>query len=111
MRALALDKYERSPPSSIVARCDTAEALELAHVADKATLESEQALSANNLWSVVVGFLTVSPDDYTKAHRDSGAGEHVVSARTERTARLGSCFWRIGQSVGAQVAVSLLEQS
>ena len=74
--------------------------LELARVADKAALESEQALSANDLRSVVVGFLTVSPDDYTKVHRDSGAREHVVSARTARTARLGSFFWRKGQSVG-----------
>ena len=31
---------ERPLPSSIVAQCDTAEALELAHVANKASVES-----------------------------------------------------------------------
>jgi hypothetical protein len=50
--AWALDADERPPPSSIVARRDTAEALKLARVADKAVLESERTLSANNLWSV-----------------------------------------------------------
>ena len=110
-RALALDEDERPPPSSIVARCDTAEALELARVADKAALESEQALSANNLWSVVVGFLTASPDEHTKAHRDGGAREHVVGAQTGRAARLGSFFWRKGQPVGtASDGQSPLEQ-
>jgi hypothetical protein len=109
--ALALDADERPPPSSIVARCDTVEALELARVADKPVLESEQALSANNLWSVVVGFLTVSPDAQTKTHRD-GAREHVVGARTGRTARLGSFFRRTRRSVGgaSSSAESSLEQ-
>ncbi|KAF8260354.1 hypothetical protein EI94DRAFT_1829826 [Lactarius quietus] len=90
--AWALDADERPPPSSIVARRDTAEALKLARVADKAALESERALSANNLWSVVVGFLTVSPDEHPKTRGDGRARVHVVGARKGRAARLGSFF-------------------
>lgn len=106
----ALDADERPPPSSIVARCDTAEALELAHIADKPVLESEHAMSANNLWSVVVGFLTASPDEHPKVHRN-GAREHVVGARTG-AARLGSFFWWKQRSVGSASsgAQSPLEQ-
>jgi hypothetical protein len=69
---------------------DTVEALELARVADKAILESEHALSANDLWGVVVGFLTASPDEHYRAHGEDGTREHLVGVRTGRTARLGS---------------------
>jgi hypothetical protein len=99
--AWALDADERPPPSSIVARRDTAEALKLARVADKAVLASERTLSANNLWSVVVGFLTTSPDEHPKVPRDGGVREHVVGARTGRTVRLGSFFRRKRQPVGS----------
>ena len=109
-RVLALDEDERPPPSSIVARCDTAEALELARVADKAALESEQALSANNLWSVLVGFLTASPDEHGKTCRNGGAREHIVGARTGRTARLGSFFRRKGEPLDTASGQSPLEQ-
>lgn len=60
----ALDHNERPPPSSLVARRDTHEALMLARVADQAVLQDEQVrglggtLSGNGLWSLVVGFLT-----------------------------------------------------
>ena len=93
--AWALDADERPPPSSIVARRDTSEALKLARVADKAILASERAISANNLWGVVVGFLTASPDEDPKARGVGGgrASAHVVGAQT-RTARLGSFFRR-----------------
>lgn len=85
--AWALDADERPPPSSIVARRDTEEALKLARVADKAVLASERALSANNLWGVVVGFLTVSPDDPPSARNGGGgprADAHVAGAQTGR---------------------------
>ena len=111
--AWALDADERPPPSSIVARRDTTEALKLARVADKAVLASERAISANNLWSVVVGFLAASPDDHPKARSGGGggrAGEHVVGAQT-RTARLGSFFRRKRRSGSASgSARSSLEQ-
>ncbi|KAF8261460.1 hypothetical protein EI94DRAFT_1745923 [Lactarius quietus] len=87
-----LDVDERPPPSSIVARRDTDEALRLARVADKAVLASEQVLSANNLWNVVVGFLTASPPDRSKARSNGGARAHVVCAPMGRTERLVSFF-------------------
>ena len=107
--AWALDADERPPPSSIIARRDTEEALKLARVADKAVLASEHALSANNLWGVVVGFLTATPDDPRHAARSDGSGggsssrarAHVVGART---GRLGSFFRRKGRSEGSASA-------
>lgn len=92
-----LDTDERPPPSSIVARRDTDEALRLARVADKAVLTSEQVLSANNLWNVVVGFLTASPSDRQKARSVGGgstASVQVVGAQMGKTARLVSFFGR-----------------
>ena len=92
-----LDADERPPPSSIVARRDTDEALRLARVADKAVLASEQALSANNLWNVVVGFLSASSSDRQKARSDGGtpgASIQVVGAQMGKTARLASFFGR-----------------
>ncbi|KDR75638.1 hypothetical protein GALMADRAFT_248228 [Galerina marginata CBS 339.88] len=59
--AWALDEAEEPPPSSIVSRRDTEEARKLAEVADLAVLSEDQAFSANNLWSVVINFLTVTP--------------------------------------------------
>ncbi|KAI0253632.1 hypothetical protein BJV78DRAFT_1152772 [Lactifluus subvellereus] len=95
--AWALDEDERPPPSSIVARRDTVEALKLARVADEAVLASERMLSGNNLWSVVVGFLTATPDGCRKEremrpnHRPKAKGKvHVVGHRT----RLGSLLGR-----------------
>ena len=92
-----LDADERPPPSSIVARRDTDEALRLARVADKAVLASEQVLSANNLWNVVVGFLSASPSDRQKARSGSGtsgSSTQVVGSQMGRTARLASFFGR-----------------
>ncbi|KAF9560975.1 alpha/beta-hydrolase [Agrocybe pediades] len=59
--AWALDENEDPPPSSIVSRRDTEEARKLAQVADQAVLSEDQTFSANNLWSVVINFLTVTP--------------------------------------------------
>lgn len=60
--AWALDSDEHPPPSSIVARRDTEEAIQLARVADRGLVAEESAVTANNLWSVVVNFLTVTPE-------------------------------------------------
>ncbi|KAK7036461.1 hypothetical protein VNI00_011658 [Paramarasmius palmivorus] len=57
--AWALDSDEHPPPSSIVSRRDTSEALELARIADHAVLQEDGgALSGNNLWSVISNVLT-----------------------------------------------------
>jgi hypothetical protein len=52
------DKLENPPPSSIVARRDTEEALKLAKVADQAMMEGTSELNANSLWNVIMNVLT-----------------------------------------------------
>lgn len=66
--AWALDGDEHPPPSSIVSRRDTAEAVELARIADQSVLSDEHMFSGNNLWSMVVNFLTVVPDSKHSHH-------------------------------------------
>lgn len=66
--AWALDMDERPPPSSIVARRDTEEARQLAKIADQAVMADEHALSANNFWSLIVDFLTLTPDKHKHGH-------------------------------------------
>ncbi|EPQ55203.1 lipase/ esterase, partial [Gloeophyllum trabeum ATCC 11539] len=67
--AWALDGDEHPPPSSIVSRRDTEEARQLAKIADQSVLPEERSMSGNNLWTVIVNFLTVTPD------RDTGKGK------------------------------------
>ena len=59
--AWALDEEEDPPPSSIVSRRDTEEARKLAEVADQAVLGEDHSISGNNLWSVIINFLTTTP--------------------------------------------------
>jgi hypothetical protein len=95
--AWALDEDERPPPSSIVARRDTEEALKLARVADEAVLASEHTLSANNLWNVIISFLMDTPEERRKkreARRRNQiakmkADAHVVVVGARRKSRLG----------------------
>ncbi|KAI3618826.1 putative lipase esterase from carbohydrate esterase family ce10 [Moniliophthora roreri] len=55
----ALDSDEHPPPSSIVSRRDTSEALELARIADQAVLQEDGGvLNGNNLWNVISNVLT-----------------------------------------------------
>ncbi|KAI0291222.1 hypothetical protein B0F90DRAFT_1778139 [Multifurca ochricompacta] len=81
--AWALDVDERPPPSSIVARRDTAEALKLARVADEVVLASESTLSANNLWSVMVGFLTATPEDNQKNRDNNNKNTNLDNEESE----------------------------
>jgi hypothetical protein len=60
--AWALDGQERPPPSSIVSRRDTDEARRLARIADKSVMSDDGAVSGNNLWSIVVNFLSHAPE-------------------------------------------------
>lgn len=60
--AWALDVDEHPPPSSIVSRRDTDEAVHLARIADQSVLVEENTMSGNNLWSMIVNFLTVTPE-------------------------------------------------
>ncbi|KAF9486039.1 alpha/beta-hydrolase [Pholiota conissans] len=65
--AWALEEGEDPPPSSIVSRRDTEEARKLAEVADEAVLGPDHAFSGNNLWAVVINFLTVTPGRENRA--------------------------------------------
>jgi hypothetical protein len=99
--AWALDEDERPPPSSIVARRDTEEALKLARVADEAVLASEHTLSANNLWNVIISFLMDTPEERRKKRETrrsritrAKADAHVVVVGAHRKMRLGSFLRR-----------------
>jgi len=74
-----LDEAEDPPPSSIVSRRDTEEARKLAEVADQAVLSEDQTFSGNNLWSVVINFLTATPgrQNHTLHKRPQGSSETV----------------------------------
>ena len=90
--AWALDEEENPPPSSIVARRDTDEARQLAEIADKAVLSEDESYSANNLWSVVVNFLTTTPGK-SNFHLGHGTGASKAGAsswRPWRTSKEGS---------------------
>ncbi|KAK7472430.1 hypothetical protein VKT23_000545 [Stygiomarasmius scandens] len=71
--AWALDENERPPPSSIVSRRDTSEALRLARVAD--IQDDGGMLSGNNLWGVINNFLT------------PGSGKEAVKGLNEEKER------------------------
>ncbi|KAK7057586.1 Abhydrolase-3 domain-containing protein [Favolaschia claudopus] len=89
--AWALDGNENPPPSSIVSRRDTAEALRLARIADQPMLQSEEhSMSGNNLWSVITNFLTVTPDKDKYKDEDDGAveGEKTILRRKSTLARM-----------------------
>ncbi|KAL1941449.1 hypothetical protein VTO73DRAFT_7266 [Trametes versicolor] len=74
--AWALDADEHPPPSSIVARRDTEEARRLAKIADQAVLMDDQAVSGNNLWSLIVNFLTVTPERDAHKHKHKHGHAH-----------------------------------
>lgn len=84
--AWALDANENPPPSSIVSRRDTQEALRLARIADHPMMQSEEhQMSANNLWSVMVNFLTATPDKDKKKTEDGGSAEREKTLPKRRT--------------------------
>lgn len=53
---------ENPPPSSIVARRDTAEARRLSKIADEVVEDKESVMSGNNLWAMIVNSLTSGPE-------------------------------------------------
>lgn len=100
--AWALDDDEAPPPSSLVARRDTEEARRLAAVADEAMLGPAHAFSGNNLWAVVINFLTITPGRETHGHgrksREGSAtdemGDDSSAEGTPRKSRLRHLrFW------------------
>ncbi|KDQ50918.1 hypothetical protein JAAARDRAFT_199615 [Jaapia argillacea MUCL 33604] len=96
--AWALDGDENPPPSSIVSRRDTEEARRLAKIADQPVVPEEKAMSANNLWSLLVEFLTTSPDKHPPGHIQEKEAkpirkEHLAStSRARASSRLARFF-------------------
>ncbi|PPQ79997.1 hypothetical protein CVT26_004401 [Gymnopilus dilepis] len=91
--AWALDEAEDPPPSSIVARRDTEEARKLAEVADQAVLSEDQTFSGNNLWSVVISFLTATPGKQTHtlhAHSEPESDNKHPNVSSEAISDKGS---------------------
>ncbi|TFK44941.1 hypothetical protein BDQ12DRAFT_641990 [Crucibulum laeve] len=84
--AWALDAEEDPPPSSIVSRRDTEEARRLAEIADQAILGGDHAISGNNLWSVVINYLTVNPG---KQGHEAKANSQVESSTNVSVAAEG----------------------
>ena len=71
---------EDPPPSSIVSRRDTEEARKLAEVADQAVLGEDHSISGNNLWSVIVSFLTATPGKNNHILHESEAIDNKVES-------------------------------
>jgi len=86
--AWALDENEDPPPSSIVSRRDTDEARKLAEVADQAVLGDDQTFSANNLWGVVINFLTVTPGKDNHVHHKSDVDSADTTTKTDENAKV-----------------------
>ena len=74
--AWALDEDEHPPPSSIVSRRDTEEARRLARIADQAVFADGSTVNANSLWSLIVNFLTTTPERGDAAHKHKHGHEH-----------------------------------
>jgi hypothetical protein len=105
--AWALDEEEDPPPSSIVSRRDTEEARKLAEVADQAILGEDQTFSANNLWGVVMNFLTVTPGRHNHAlYKSNGSVNSVTktdeNGRVERCRSRFSRLWHGNQSASKE---------
>ncbi|KAI0079263.1 alpha/beta-hydrolase [Panus rudis PR-1116 ss-1] len=90
--AWALDADEHPPPSSIVARRDTKEAVRLARIADQSVLVDENTMSGNNLWSMVVNFLTITPDKRHSSHQRGDKAEGREQPHRSKRERFRSLF-------------------
>ncbi|QRW25189.1 carbohydrate esterase family 10 protein [Rhizoctonia solani] len=70
---------ENPPPSSIVSRRDTAEARQLAICADRDLSNEETKMSGNNLWNIVVDFLSQNPDRNAKSSDPLAADQDLLA--------------------------------
>jgi len=86
--AWALDEKEDPPPSSIVSRRDTEEARKLAEVADQAILGDDHMFSANNLWGVVIDFLTATPGKGRHALHKSDTDSANANMKADENAKV-----------------------
>ncbi|CAE6373167.1 unnamed protein product [Rhizoctonia solani] len=70
---------ENPPPSSIVSRRDTAEARQLAICADRDLSNEETKMNGNNLWNIVVDFLSQNPDRNAKSSDPLAADQDLLA--------------------------------
>jgi hypothetical protein len=96
--AWALDD-EHPPPTSIVSRRDTAEARNLARVADLCVGQEESRLSGNMLWSVLVNFLTAHPSRKQEAemeddHDEDGSDDPMSRSNDKAVKSMPSQMFR-----------------
>ena len=73
--AWAFDADEKPPPSSIVSRRDTQEARRLSRIADQPTNASEDHISGNSLWTVMINMLAPEHGPNGVAHRSTSLPE------------------------------------
>lgn len=105
--AWALDVDEHPPSSSIVSRRDTGEAVRLARIADQSVLAEEHIMSGNNLWSMIVNFLTVTPEKkhhhpHHEAHEEKEkTSEEKTRSKRERLRSRLAFFATESKKVGA----------
>lgn len=83
--AWALDSDEKPPSSSIVARRDTDEAVQLARIADQSVLAEESMMSGNNLWSLMANFLTTTPGKKSKHEHNADPQDKESKERRIRS--------------------------
>jgi len=86
---------------------DTEEARKLAEVADQAIMGEDQTFSANNLWGIVVNFLTVTPGRQNHALYKSDDSANSVTetnenGRVERHRSRLSRLWHGNQSASKE---------
>ncbi|KIJ31265.1 hypothetical protein M422DRAFT_267071, partial [Sphaerobolus stellatus SS14] len=81
---------EHPPSSSIVCRRDTEEARKLARIADMTIDQEESKFSGNRLWTVLVNFLTTSPehkDDKDDEEEEDEEGNNADNTEQEGTVK------------------------
>ncbi|KAK0212425.1 hypothetical protein DFS33DRAFT_1390424 [Desarmillaria ectypa] len=105
--AWALDAGETPPPSSIVSRRDTDEARRLAKIADQAVFPGEHTVTGNNLWQVLVNFLTVTPDKEKEKGHEHGK-EPTPRRRTSLFAKFAPSSQEKVPEAGSATYASLM---
>ncbi|KAI0090740.1 hypothetical protein BDY19DRAFT_1035200 [Irpex rosettiformis] len=90
--AWALDVEEKPPASSIAARRDTREAVQLARIADQSVLAEESIMSGNSLWTLMANFLTTTPGKKSKHHHSHSEDDATTRGKQEKEKKTRSRF-------------------
>ena len=90
--AWALDEDEKPPASSIAARRDTHEAVQLARIADLSVIGEESFMSGNNLWALMANFLSTTPEKKSQHHRHQSEDQRTSEDKDSKEKRIRSKF-------------------